>query len=171
MVPYPWWILFWHPVKKASKPLLCSSFFFYRILELKPKNLISSSHTEKLMQLLMQVQWETVSQPAHTSFCQATHSPSLPTLHVLTIISLSAWLFDSMFNKELTAVPTVVLEVLSNTELWSSFWPSREASPSYWQNQPETATPGASQLQNNIQSSLSVEEDPSTAQRREQKAH
>lgn len=142
--------------------------FFYWILELKPKNLISSSNAETLMQLLMQVKWETTSQPAHTSFCQATHSPSLPMLQVLTITSLSAWLFDSMFNKELTAVPTVVLEVLSNTELWS-FWLSREASPSYWQNQPGTPIPGASQL--HIQSLLSVEEDPSTGERREHRKH
>lgn len=143
MVPYQWWILFWHPMKKASK-LLCSSFFFFLNSWIKTPNLTCSSNAEQLMQL-MQVKRETTSQPAHTSFCQATHSPSLPMLHVLTIISLSAWLLDSMINKELTAVSTVVLLVLNNTEPWSSFWLSRakisrakKPNPSYWLNQAAT---------------------------------
>lgn len=72
-----------------------------------------------------------------------------------------------MFKEELTAVSAVELEVLSNTQLWASFWVSGEASSSYWQNQP--AIPGANELHS--WSLLSVEDNPSTGERRKHRNH
>lgn len=95
------------------------------------------------MQLLMRVKWETTSQPVHTSLCHATHFPESDMLHVLTMISPSAWPCGGMFNYTLTAINTIVLAVLCKTELWASLWLSREVHSSYWQTQPVKAMPSA----------------------------